>query len=99
MDEQAVIETTRRWIASVVIGLNLCPFARRVFEGEKIRYTVTDAADEAALRRALAAELEALAAAPASEVETALLIHPRALADFLDYNDFLDEADRLVRRM
>jgi uncharacterized protein len=94
VDERAVIEATRRWISSVVIGLNLCPFARRVFAGELIRYVVTSATD--ALRTDLATELTALASAPRSSVETALLIHPNVLTEFLDYNDFLADADQLV---
>ena len=80
----------------MVIGLNLCPFARRVFEADKIRYAVTHAEDERALLKDLAVELEALAAAPASRVETTLLIHPRVLGAFLDYNDFLDAGERLI---
>jgi hypothetical protein len=96
MDRPAVIEATRRWIASIVIGLNLCPFARRVFEADKIRYVVTGARDAAALLGDLAGELGALASIPPSAVETTLLIHPRALVDFREYNDFLDVADRLV---
>src|SRR5205823_1627126 len=96
MERQAVIDVTRRWISSMVIGLNLCPFARRVFEAGTIRYVVSDARDETALREDLAGELQALAAAPISAVETALLIHPRALGGFPDYNDFLGEGDRLV---
>jgi len=50
MDEQSVIDGTRRWISSMVIGLNLCPFAQRVFKADKIRYVVSDAHDEAILR-------------------------------------------------
>jgi uncharacterized protein len=96
MEPQAVIERTRRWIASVVIGLNLCPFARRVFEADAIRYVVSDARDGGALLTDLATELRSLAATPASLVETTLLIHPHALADFLDYNDFLGDGERLV---
>src|SRR5947209_6056026 len=99
MERQVVIEATRRWISSFVIGLNLCPFAGRVFQAGKIRYAVSDARDETALREDLAGELTALAAAPASAVETALLIHPRALGSFADYNDFLGEADRLVGQL
>jgi len=96
MDTQAVIECTRRWISSLVIGLNLCPFARRVFEADKIRYVVSDAQDGRALLKDLAGELAALASAPAARVETTLLIHPLALAAFLDYVDFLDVGERLV---
>lgn len=98
-DERAVIDATRTWVAAVVIGLNLCPFARRVSEAGLIRYAVTAAADEDALLDALTRELRALAAAPRDEVETTLLIHPRALPAFADFNDFLPEADRVVRRL
>jgi hypothetical protein len=99
MDEQAVIDATRRWVSTVVIGLGLCPFALRVFQGEKIRYAVSDAGDGVSLLDDLIAELEALASGPVSVVETTLLIHPRALGNFLDYNDFLGDADRLVQRL
>jgi uncharacterized protein len=95
-DEDAVMAATRRWIAEFVIGLNLCPFARRVFDGDLIRYVVSDAGDGQALLRVLGKELQFLAAAPMAEVETTLLIHPHVLVDFLDYNDFLDRADRLL---
>lgn len=98
-DQDAVIDATRRWVAGVVIGLDLCPFARRVSEAGRVRYAVTDARDGEGLLGALGAELAALAAAPRVAVETTLLIHPRALPAFPDYNDFLPEADRLVRRL
>lgn len=99
MDQDLVIARTRRWIASVVIGLNLCPFARRVFDADVIRYVVSEAADEATLLADLTRELRALAAAPRTSVETAILIHPHVLADFLDYNDFLEVAERALRRL
>ena len=67
MDEQAVVERTRRWIATMVIGLNLCPFARRVFDAGTIRYAVTDVREVAALLGVLAGELAALTASAAFE--------------------------------
>jgi uncharacterized protein len=93
--QEAVITATRRWVTAVVIGLDLCPFARRVSEAGRVRYT----ANEEALLTALGAELAALVAAPRAAVETTLLIHPRAFPVFLDFNDFLSEANRLVRRL
>jgi hypothetical protein len=99
MNPNAVIERTRRWIDTFVIGLNLCPFAEQVFAAERIRYAVTDAPDEARLAERLSAELDLLASRPAGEVETTLLIHPLALADFLAYNDFLNVADELLQRL
>lgn len=98
-DEQAVIEVTRRWVVEMVIGLNLCPFARKVSDAGLIRYAVTDARDHEELLVALETELVALAAAPRSEVETTILIHPRALSDFSEYLLFLTYADKLVRRL
>ncbi len=95
-NQAAIIDHTRRWIESVVIGLNLCPFARRVFQADRIRYIVADAQDEQGLLEAFADELGTLASTPISNVETTLLIHPHVLANFLDYNDFLDSAQRLV---
>jgi hypothetical protein len=96
MEKQAVIDATRRWISSVVIGLNLCPFAQRVFTAGVIEYVVTDADNVQTLLADLARALEALAAASVARVETTLLIHPRALLNFHDYNDFLARGDRLV---
>jgi hypothetical protein len=96
MDQQIVIDATRRWIRSMVIGLNLCPFAQRVFMAGTIGYVVTDADNEQALLTDLARELEALAAASIALVETTLLIHPRALKHFCDFNDFLNRGDRLI---
>jgi hypothetical protein len=99
MDETAAIDATRRWLSDVVIGLGLCPFARRPFDAGLVRVTVTAAADEESLLSDLGRELLRLAAAPRAEVETTLLVHPRALPDFTDYNDFLGAADRLIREL
>jgi hypothetical protein len=99
MDAEEVIAVTRRWIAGVVIELNLCPFARRVFEGERIRYVVSWADNADMLLRDLTRELESLASAPMENVETTLLILPRALPDFLDYNDFLDSVDERLEKL
>ncbi len=80
----------------MVIGLNLCPFARRVFDAGLIRFTVTDATDATTLRNVLTGELRELVATTASQVETTFLIHPGTLHTFLDYNDFVADAERLI---
>ena len=96
MDEHAVITATRDWISTVVIGLNLCPFARRVFDGGLIRYVVSAATDEEELTAQLGDEIQALARIPTAEVETTLLIHPHVFGDFRDFNDYLALADRVL---
>ena len=95
----AVIAATMRWLERAVIGLNLCPFAKAVHVKGQIRYVVSDATTAEALAEELARELEFLAVANAEQVDTTLLIHPHALTDFLDHNDFLDVADGMLEEL
>lgn len=92
-----VIARTRLWIERAVIGLNLCPFARAPYLAQRVRYRVSEALDTEMLLDDLCAELQSLRAADAAECETTLLIIPRVLADFLDFNDFLDQADAAIK--
>jgi len=96
MDRETVVFLTKRWIADLVIGLNLCPFARRVFDANTIRYVVSAAEDEVTLLRELNDELTVLVNTPIEKVETTLIIHPQVLGDFLDYNEFLETAEALI---
>lgn len=91
-----VLARTRAWLEQAVIGLELCPFAKAVHAKGRIRWVVSAARDVEALHADLRRELEALAEAPIDAVETTLLLHPHVLADFLDYNDFLDVADGAI---
>lgn len=93
------IATTRRWLERVVIGLNLCPFARSVQVKQLVRWVLSDATTPEALLEQLGEELLLLRDTPAEQVDTTLLIHPQVLADFLDYNDFLAAADALVESL
>jgi hypothetical protein len=95
----AEIEATQRWVERVVIGLNLCPFARAVQVKGQVRYRLSLAATNRELLIDLRAELEALHAADPSLVDTTLMVHPHVLWDFHDYNAFLVEANALLRRL
>ncbi|MBW7470683.1 DUF1415 domain-containing protein [Marinobacter sp. M216] len=94
MEETDVINATRKWVEDVVVGYNLCPFAKRELVRDRVRFAVSDAADEDALLQALHSELQRLNDEP--EVETTVLIHPGVLQDFAAYNEFLDAADGLL---
>jgi hypothetical protein len=95
-EAQAVIAATRDWLEKAVIGLGLCPFARGVHAKGQVRYVVSAAQTPEALVEDLIVELRAIVAADPAAVETTLLVHPGVLADFEDYNDFLDIADALL---
>ncbi len=97
--KEQVIAETRAWVDRVVIGLNLCPFAKAPQVKGQIRYALSLACDPAALLADLIAELERLAEASAERLETTLLIHPQVLEDFADYNDFLELVDATVEEL
>ena len=92
-DPTHVIAATSGWLDRVVIGLGLCPFAKAVQTRQQVRYRATEAVTASQLLIELEEELRALAAADPRLIDTTLLIHPSALNDFLDYNDFLSDAD------
>lgn len=96
---ETIIARTRAWIEKAVIGLNLCPFAQTVFAADRIRYRVSDAQTSELLLEDLRCELRALQAADPQLIETTVLIHPRVLTDFYDYNAFLVAADAAVEAL
>ena len=99
VEAAAVEQHVRRWLERAVIGLNLCPFAKSVYQKAQVRIVVSDASTERALLEQLGEELALLRDTPAEAIDTTLLVHPQVLQDFLDYNDFLDDADALVEAM
>lgn len=97
--DEAVIGAMQRWLERAVIGLNLCPFAKGVHVKGQIHYVVSGASDPLVLREDLRRELAALHAADPELRDTTLLIAPHCLQDFLDFNDFLDEADVVLTEL
>jgi hypothetical protein len=93
------IAETRAWVERAVIGLNLCPFAKAPQVKGLVRYVATDAGDAEGLVAVLIDELQRLAEAPESDIETTLLIHPNVLGDFTDFNDFLGTAEAAVAQL
>jgi hypothetical protein len=94
-----IAAATRRWLERAVIGLNLCPFAKAVHVKRQIRYAVTAATTADELLAELRHEIDLLAAANPEAIDTTLLIHPRAMTDFIDFAYFLKKADALLRNL
>ena len=93
------IRDTVQWLEKAVIGLNLCPFAKGVHVKGQIHYAVTLTEDASEVLALLRSELAALESASAEVRDTTLLILPNCLQDFLDFNDFLAEAEALLDAM
>ena len=91
-----VIADTERWLRRAVIGLNLCPFAKAVDVKGQIHYAVSRSMGFKDLLDDLDRELKDLAALAANDRDTTLFIASDGLADFLEFNDFLAQANRLL---
>lgn len=87
-----------QWLNSVVIGLNLCPFAGKPTGENRVRLQVSCALDEEGLLQELADEMALLDKTPPAEIETSLLIVPLLLQDFFDYTQFLQWAESMLKR-
>ncbi len=93
-NDEEIILAVRQWVETFVVGMNLCPFAKRELVKNRVRFVTTAATTAEQLLQVLQTELELLNADPS--VETTLLIHPAVLQDFYDFNDFLGFADSLL---
>jgi len=92
-DEQ-YLRPTIKWVKDLVVGLNLCPFAKRELVKNRIRFIVSHVTTKEELLTCLQQELELLNSD--DNIETTLLIHPAVLQDFFEYNQFLGSADDLL---
>lgn len=97
VDDESIVLAVRKWVETLVVEMNLCPFAKRELVKNRVRFVSTAATTPEQLLLVLQAELELLNADPV--VATTLLIHPQVLQDFYDFNDFLNLADSLLLGM
>jgi uncharacterized protein len=68
------LTVTQKWVESVIIGLNLCPFAKAPFQKGEVRFTVADADTIQGFLELFVAELELMDENPS--IETTLMIIP-----------------------
>ena len=87
---------TRQWLERAVIGLNLCPFAKGVWTKKQIHFATSQAVDAGALLVELEREALQLIDLDSTVRDTTLLVVPLYLQDFLEFNDFLVLADKLL---
>lgn len=95
--QASITDKTKHWLAQVVIGLQLCPFAQRVIDQNSLRYCVSLASDTEMLTEHLLSEIVLLDQNPG--IETTLLIHPKVLVDFASYLDYVDTANAILAHL
>jgi uncharacterized protein len=91
-----IIDQTKKWITSVVIGCNFCPFAAREVKRNSIHYQVEASSDLTVCLQAFLHECTRLD--NEQSIETTLLIFPNSFPTFHSYLDLLSLAERALRK-
>jgi len=94
--DEAVLAATQRWLERAVIGLNLCPFAKAVHTKKQIHYAISHATAAPELLDELRGELIGLAQAEPSVRDTTLWILPHQFPEFLEFNTFCAQGERVL---
>ena len=69
------LDVTKQWIERLVIGLNLCPFARHSFHDGLIHYELSDSDDFRPMMEELVNLIEKLDSIEPEEISNALIIY------------------------
>lgn len=94
VEDHFSVIATRRWIQSCVIDLNLCPFARPVWEG--LTFCVYEGQSIDALRTLLRAALQDFATSDPNGTPSAFVLTPHMFAGFDEYNEFQGVVDVIL---
>jgi hypothetical protein len=100
MDQEKAIDyigITKTWVEKMVIGLNLCPFAKTPFRKGRIRFRLFEGKDAKDLMQFFLEELDYLARIPEEKTETTLIVHPYVLTAFDEYLDAISLFEALIR--
>jgi len=69
------LDTTKRWIERLVIGLNLCPFAKHSFDNGLIHYELSESDDFKPMMEELVLLIEKLNSVEAEEISNAFIVY------------------------
>lgn len=93
-DDQLIIAQTKKWINSVIIAHNYCPFAKREVDKGSVRYHLIYETEFNSLLKEVIQECVWLD--QNEETETTLIIFPSGLNDFDLFLDCLTLAEELL---
>jgi uncharacterized protein len=96
LSDELIIGHTEKWIRSVVIGCNFCPFASRAMQQNSIRYRVARGSSLLQSKALLLEELAFLDRQP--DTETTLIIFPDAFETFNSYLQLVKQSEQVLGR-
>ena len=89
----------KEWVREVVVGLNLCPFARPVFESGQLRFAETDIVTETEAAEFFLDELAMIQNADPKDISTTLIGFKKWPISFYDFNDFVGWAESILEEV
>ena len=97
LSKEKIIEQTNKWIKSVVIDCNFCPFAAKALLQKSIRYHVNENSNLEEALMSLQEEVMFLEAN--KEYETGFIIFPNNFSNFEDYLDLVFASEQLIEEL
>lgn len=94
LSDEQIIDEVSDWVQTMVVGLDLCPFAPRVIGGGELAIRVLGSAEPAEVLARM--HEEALSLVRVQGDATSLLVLPSGFEAFDSYLDLLDLAERLI---
>lgn len=93
------VEDVKVWLQDVIVGLNLCPFAKAPWEKGLIRIQASRATDEEQILQAFLDELNELQMHRPSEISTTLLCFTDYQGDFITFNNLVGSCELILEEL
>lgn len=77
----------KQWLEDIIIGLNLCPFAKTPYENGLIRLTHSDKTEFEDVLNAFVAEIEKIHSEGPSKISNTILFYPKLSVSFEEFLD------------
>ena len=82
-------ELMSAWVETIVVGMNLCPFAAPELRSRRIRYALSDSVDIPSAVQDFLDELQTIQQASEDDISTTLISFTHVASDFDDFLDML----------
>lgn len=90
MPHSSAVDATVQWLEDMVIGHNLCPFAKKPHTKKQIHFHDANTGKQKAALIELAEQIQRLEETPS--IETTLIVFSVGFKDFYQYLDLVDNA-------
>ena len=87
------LSLTNYWLEKIIIGLDLCPFARIPFSRGLIHVCISVGDSEESHYQSFIEECERLLVLGPERISTTLIAFPNGSLDFMAFNDFVGELE------